>query len=196
MNPNQSTHQNQILDGLRRPSHTIRSWWLALKDLPTPSKPAWNLFWWCWKVFRHHPSPMYGPRSSSETIQNLILLHRPIRVRGCFRIHENQKKESEEDNWWKRKKAKLTAFLFQVDKQLISACLQKLYILAVELFISIQNWWKINNNKLSYVLCPLCLSIMHVNNVQSWNNNQLNLEFIYTKWPYITLCYRYNWNYH
>ena len=55
MNPNLFMHQNQILDGVRRPSDTIPQnqnifmlIWTVLEYLPTLSKPS---FGWCQKVF-------------------------------------------------------------------------------------------------------------------------------------------------
>ena len=59
---------------------------------------------WCWKTFRHHPNQhqiwfwmvseglpaMYGLGRSAETIQNLILKHKLIRIHSVF-LHTFEK---------------------------------------------------------------------------------------------------------
>ena len=68
MNPNQFMHQNQILDGLKRSSKTIRTQWMVFEDLRRLSEPALNqILDGLWRPFR--------------TIQNLILMHKLIRNR-------------------------------------------------------------------------------------------------------------------
>ena len=65
MNPNQFMHQNQILDGLGRSSNTIRSQWMVLEDLLTPSKPASNLI-------------LDGIGRSSNTVHSLCMVSEEI----------------------------------------------------------------------------------------------------------------------
>ena len=68
-----------ILDGLGRSSEAIGSRWMVSEDLPTLSKPALNQI--LDSVGPHHPLATCGKRPS-KTIQNLILIHELIRIRG------------------------------------------------------------------------------------------------------------------
>ena len=71
MNPKNFMHPKQILDGLGKSSEIIHS--------DTIQTSVEYDFGWCRQVFWYHPPAMYGLGRPSETIPNLILMHKLIR---------------------------------------------------------------------------------------------------------------------